>query len=139
VNPDVIIDVATLTGSQNVALGDEVGAMFVSNDELAERLAEASERSGEALWRLPLVDSYESHIESDVADMKNQGKPPKAGAIVAALLLRRFTDGKSWAHLDIAGPARADAARGYVTKGATAFSTRTLVEYLVALSNGANA
>ncbi|HEV3186900.1 MAG TPA: leucyl aminopeptidase family protein [Acidimicrobiales bacterium] len=135
-NPDAIIDVATLTGAQNVALGDEVGAMFVSNDELAERLAAASGRSGEALWRMPLVDSYETHIESDVADMKNIGKPPKAGSISAALLLRRFTDGRPWAHLDIAGPARSDAARGFVTKGATAFSTRTLVEYLVTLSDG---
>jgi leucyl aminopeptidase len=135
-NPDAIIDVATLTGAQSVALGDEVGAMFVSDDGLADRLAAASTRSGEALWRMPLVESYESHIESDVADMKNIGKPPKAGAISAALLLRRFTDGRPWAHLDIAGPGRSDTARGYVTKGATAFSTRTLVEYLVALSNG---
>jgi leucyl aminopeptidase len=135
-SPDAIIDVATLTGAQAVALGDEVGAMFVSNDELAERLSQASCRSGEALWRMPLVESYESHIDSDVADMKNIGKPPKAGAISAALLLRRFTAGRPWAHLDIAGPGRSDAARGYVTKGATAFSTRTLVEYLVALSKG---
>jgi leucyl aminopeptidase len=137
-SPDVIIDVATLTGAQNVALGDEVAAMFVSNDDLAQALAAASERSGEALWRMPLVDSYESHIESDVADMKNIGKPPRAGSIAAALLLRRFTDGRAWAHLDIAGPARADAARGYMTKGATAFSTRTLVEYLVALAESVN-
>jgi leucyl aminopeptidase len=133
-DPDVIVDVATLTGAQNVALGDEVGAMFVSNDDLATSLAQASERSGEAFWRMPLVDSYESHIESDIADMKNMGKPPKAGSIVAALLLRRFTGGKPWAHLDIAGPARAESPRGYVSKGATAYSARTLVEYLVELS-----
>jgi leucyl aminopeptidase len=133
-NAESIIDVATLTGAQNVALGDEVGAMFASNDELASLLGAASARSGEALWRMPLVDSYESHIESDVADMKNIGKPPRAGSIVAALLLRRFTNGRPWAHLDIAGPARADAARGYQTKGATAFAARTLLEYLSALA-----
>jgi leucyl aminopeptidase len=133
-NADTIIDVATLTGAQNVALGDEVGALFSSDDALAAALNEASERSGEQLWRMPLVDSYESHIESDVADMKNIGKPPRAGAISAALLLRRFTDGRAWAHLDIAGPARADAPRGYLNRGATAFSARTLVEYLQALS-----
>ncbi|HEY5104032.1 MAG TPA: leucyl aminopeptidase family protein [Acidimicrobiales bacterium] len=132
---DTIIDVATLTGAQNVALGDEMGAMFASTDELASLLAAASDRSGEALWRMPLFSNYETHIESDVADMKNLGKPPKAGAISAALLLRRFTNGRPWVHLDIAGPGRADAARGYQTKGATAFSTRTLVEYLVALAN----
>jgi leucyl aminopeptidase len=131
---DAIIDVATLTGAQNVALGDEVGALFSSDDELAAALAEASERSGEQLWRMPLVDSYESHIDSDVADMKNIGKPPRAGSIAAALLLRRFTDGRAWAHLDIAGPARADAPRGYLNRGATAFSARTLIEYLQALS-----
>ncbi|HEY5111659.1 MAG TPA: leucyl aminopeptidase family protein [Acidimicrobiales bacterium] len=133
-NADTIIDVATLTGAQNVALGDEVGAMYASTDELASLLAAASARSGEALWRMPLVDSYESHIESDVADMKNIGKPPRAGSITAALLLRRFTNGRAWAHLDIAGPGRAEAARGYQTKGATAFTARTLVEYLTALA-----
>ncbi len=131
---DAIIDVATLTGAQNVALGDEVGALFSSSDDLAAALVEASERSGEQLWRMPLIDSYESHIESDIADMKNMGKPPKAGSIVAALLLRRFTDGRVWAHLDIAGPSRAEAPRGYLNRGATAFSTRTLIEYLQALS-----
>jgi leucyl aminopeptidase len=133
-NADVIIDVATLTGAQNVALGDEVGALFSSDDELAAALTTASARAGEALWRMPLVDSYESHIESDVADMKNVGKPPRAGSIVAALLLRRFTDGRKWAHLDIAGPARCDAPRGLFGRGATAFSARTLAAYLQALA-----
>jgi leucyl aminopeptidase len=132
---DAIIDVATLTGAQNVALGDEVGALFASSDELAAQLLGASSRTGESLWRMPLVDSYESHFESDIADMKNMGKPPKAGSIIGALILRRFTGGKPWAHLDIAGPARSDASRGYVTRGATAFSLRTLIDYLSALSS----
>ena len=136
-NPDAIIDVATLTGAQAVALGDEVGAMFATTDELANYFARAGERSGELLWRMPLVASYESHIESDVADMKNIGKPGKAGAISAALLLQHFTDSRPWVHFDIAGPGRSDAARGYVTKGATAFSARTIVEFLVAVANEA--
>ena len=134
-NPDAIIDVATLTGAQRVALGDEVGAMFATTDELADYFARAGERSGEQLWRMPLVASYESHIESDVADMKNIGKPGSAGAIAAALLLQRFTDSRPWVHLDIAGPGRSEIARGYVTKGATAFSARTLVEFLVAVAD----
>jgi leucyl aminopeptidase len=134
-NPDAIIDVATLTGAQAVALGDEVGAFFASTDELANYFSEASAASGEQLWRMPLVSSYESHIESDIADMKNIGKPGRAGAISAALLLQRFTDGRPWVHLDIAGPGRADADKGYVTKGATAFSARTIVEFLFAVSN----
>jgi leucyl aminopeptidase len=137
-NPDAIIDVATLTGAQAVALGDEVGAIFASTDELANYFNEASSRSGEQLWRMPLVANYESHIESDIADMKNIGKTGRAGSISAALLLQRFTDGRPWVHLDIAGPGRADVARGYVTKGATAFSARTIVEFLSAVGEAAN-
>jgi leucyl aminopeptidase len=133
-NPDAIVDVATLTGAQVVALGDEVGAMYVTTEELADYFAEASERSGEMLWRMPLPATYESHIDSDVADMKNIGKTGQAGSISAALLLQRFTDGRPWVHLDIAGPARAESAKGYVTKGATAFSLRTIVEFLSAVA-----
>ena len=133
-NPDAIVDVATLTGAQTVALGDEVGAMYVTTEELANAFTIASERSGELLWRMPLVQRYESHIESDVADMKNIGKTGQAGSIAAALLLQRFTDGRPWVHLDIAGPGRADVARGYVTPGATAFGVRTIVEFLVTVA-----
>lgn len=129
-NPDAIIDVATLTGAQKAALGDQVGAMYATTDELAAYFASASARSGELLWRMPLVAGYESHIESDVADMKNTGKTGQAGSISAALLLQRFTDGRPWVHLDIAGPGRAEVTKGYVTKGGTAFSARTIVEFL---------
>ena len=137
-NPDAIVDVATLTGAQVVALGDEVGALYATTEELADYFVEASQRSGEALWRMPLASSYESHIDSDVADMKNIGKTGQAGSIAAALLLQRFTDGRPWVHLDIAGPARAEASRGYVTKGATAFSARTIVEFLSAVASATN-
>jgi leucyl aminopeptidase len=136
-NPDAIIDVATLTGAQRVALGDEVGAIFASTDEMADLFAIASARSGELLWRMPLVESYESDIESDVADMKNIGKIGSGGMITAALILRRFTDGRPWAHLDIAGPGRSDANRGYTTKGATAFGARAIVEFLEAVAEEA--
>jgi leucyl aminopeptidase len=136
-NPDAIIDVATLTGAQRVALGDEVGAIFTSTDELADYFAIASARSGELLWRMPLVESYESTIESDVADMKNMGKTGSGGMIAAALILQRFTDGRPWAHIDIAGPGRSDSNRGYTTKGATAFSARTIVEFLEAVAEEA--
>jgi leucyl aminopeptidase len=132
---DAIVDVATLTGAQAVALGDEVGALYASTDELAAAFAAASLRSGEKLWRMPLVENYESHIDSDVADMKNIGKAGRAGSISAALLLQRFTGSRPWVHLDIAGPARCDATRGYLTKGATAFSARTILEFLGAAAN----
>ena len=128
--PEAIVDVATLTGAQRVALGDEVGALFSSDDELADQLLAAAERAGEGLWRMPLVDAYAANLESDVADLRNVGRGPAGGAITAALVLRRFTGGRAWAHLDIAGPGRAETARGYVTRGATAFAARTLVEFL---------
>jgi leucyl aminopeptidase len=137
-NPDAIIDVATLTGAQRVALGDEVGAYFASTDELAVYFNHASAHSGEGLWRMPLVEEYESHIDSDVADMKNIGKAGNAGMISAALLLRRFTDGRPWVHLDIAGPGRSDSSRGYTTKGATAFSARAIVSFLDAVASNAS-
>lgn len=133
-DPDAIVDVATLTGAQAVALGDEIGALYASTDDLANYFLAASARSGEPLWRMPLFDGYESHIESDVADMKNIGKTGKAGSVSAALFLRRFTDARPWVHLDIAGPGRSEASRGYVTKGATAFSARTIVEFLEAVA-----
>jgi leucyl aminopeptidase len=136
-NPDAIIDVATLTGAQRVALGDEVGAIFTSTDELADYFEIASTRSGELLWRMPLVESYEADIESDVADIKNMGKIGSGGMITAALILQRFTDGRPWAHLDIAGPGRSDSVRGYTTKGATAFSARTIVEFLESVAEEA--
>ena len=136
-NPDAIVDVATLTGAQRVALGDEVGGIFTSTDELADYFAVASARSGELLWRMPLFGSYETSIESDVADMKNIGRPGNGAMITAALILQKFTDGRPWAHLDIAGPGRSDASRGYTTKGATAFSARTIVEFLEAVAEEA--
>ncbi len=128
--PDAIIDVATLTGAQAVATGDEIGVVYASDEDLAAGLLAASDVSGEAMCRFPLFDSYESHVESEVADMKNIGKPGKAGSISAALILRKFSGGLPWAHFDIAGPGRSDANRGYYTKGATAYAARTILEYL---------
>jgi leucyl aminopeptidase len=135
--PDAIIDVATLTGAQVVALGDEIGAIFASTDELADYFRDASARSGEPFWRMPLHSSYWAQVESEVADMKNVGKVGVGGSVVAALILEKFTDGRPWAHLDIAGPGRTESARGYATKGATAFGARTIVEFLEAVADEA--
>ena len=130
-NPDAIIDVATLTGAMCTALGDECAGFFASTDELSVRVMDASDQSGEGFWPMPLFAQYEKDIASEVADMKNRGKPNGwGGAIWAALFLQRFTDGRPWAHLDIAGPARANSARGYTTKGGTAWGTRTLIALL---------
>jgi leucyl aminopeptidase len=130
-SPDAIIDVATLTGAARVALGPDVAAIFGTDTELVGRLRSFGTEQGEALWELPLVDSYESHLESEVADVKNIGKPGQAGTIVAAVFLQRFAKGHAWAHLDIAATGRAERDDGYLVKGGTAFSLRTLVAYLL--------
>ena len=135
--PDAIIDIATLTGAQVVALGDDMGALFATDDTLASDLLAASSAAGEPFWQLPLIDAYDTQLESDVADLKNLGKPGSAGAVTAALFLRHFTNGAKWAHLDIAGPSRADSAKGYYQRGATAFGARTLLQYLVTRSRQA--
>ena len=128
--PDAIIDLATLTGACVVALGNSVAGLFGSDEGLITDVREASARAGEATWPLPLYADYRSQIDSDVADMKNIGKPGQAGAITAALLLERFVDGTAWVHLDVAGPARTDEDKGVLTKGATGFGVRTLLELL---------
>ena len=133
-DPDAIVDVATLTGAQKVALGDEIGAYFATTDELAAYVAAAAATSGEPMWRMPIYPSYDAQVESEIADVKNMGKVGVGGALVAALVLRRFTGGRPWVHLDVAGPARADAERGYTTRGATAFGLRTLVAMLEAVA-----
>jgi leucyl aminopeptidase len=129
--PDAIIDVATLTGAVRVALGTEVSAIMGSDPTLIDALRACGEQEGEPLWELPLVDRYESHLDSEVADVKNIGKPQNGGTIVAGLFLRRFTSGRPWAHLDVAATGRAEADEGYIVKGATGFSLRTLVAYLL--------
>jgi leucyl aminopeptidase len=128
--PDAIIDLATLTGAIVAALGTSVAGTFTNNDALSQRVAAASERAAEATWPMPLPDVYKKHIESDVADMKNMGKSGQAGAISAALLLARFVGDVPWVHLDIAGPAWSDENEGYTTKGGTGFGVRTLLELL---------
>ena len=128
--PDAIIDVATLTGAAVVALGTGVAAILGNDDELVEELIAAGASAAEPLWRLPLVEAYESHIESDMADMKNIGSAGEAGTISAGLFLQRFTGSTPWAHLDIAGTGRSDKSSGYLSKGGTAFSLRTLLGYL---------
>ena len=100
--PDAVIDLATLTGAAVVALGKEIAGLFGTDDELVAAVREAGARAGEASWPLPLFADYAAHIESEVADMKNMGRPGQAGTISAALLLREFVGDVPWAHLDIA-------------------------------------
>ena len=125
--PDAIVDLATLTGAAVVALGKEVAGLLGNDDALIEDVRAAGDRAGESLWPLPLPDDYRSHIDSEVADMRNVGRPGQAGTIAAAMLLREFVADVPWAHLDIAGPARSEEVRYYLTKGGTGFGVRTLV------------
>jgi leucyl aminopeptidase len=126
--PDAIIDIATLTGAQVVALGRKVAGVMANDDALLNRVQAAAETAGEPVWPLPLVDAYRADIDSNVADIKNIGKAGQAGTIIAGLFLREFVGDRPWAHLDIAGPAFTDADDGYWVKGATGFGVRVLVE-----------
>ncbi len=102
--PDAIVDLATLTGAVVVALGKDVAGLLGNDQALADDVRAAGARAGESLWQLPMPEDYRSHIESEVADMKNVGRPGQAGTIAAAMLLREFVADVPWAHLDIAGP-----------------------------------
>jgi leucyl aminopeptidase len=126
--PDVLIDVATLTGAARVALGMEIGAYFANDDALAAQLEQASADSGEPIWRMPLEHHYVKQLESPVADARND--PGTPGAITAALFLQPFVGDVAWAHLDIAGPARAAADGPVLSHGATGFGARLLAHYL---------
>jgi leucyl aminopeptidase len=126
--PDAVIDLATLTGAAIVALGKEIAGLMGNDEELRDAVQAAGSAAGEPSWPLPLPADYAAHIESELADMKNVGRPGQAGAISAALLLQEFVGDVPWAHLDIAGPSRTDDHRWYYTKGASGFGVRTLVE-----------
>jgi leucyl aminopeptidase len=128
--PDAIVDVATLTGAQRVALGDSVAAVMGTDEALVTRVTRAGVAAGEPCWELPLVRAYRKQLDSDVADLRNVAAKPAAGSIMAALFLKEFTAGRPWAHLDIAAPSWADSDDGWLTKGGTGWGTRTLIELL---------
>lgn len=128
--PDILIDLATLTGSAVRTFGYHAAGLFSKNDELAEELYKASEQTGEKIWRLPMWDVYLDDIKSDVADVRNYSGRPMAGAIGAAKFLEFFTENHpAWAHLDIAGVAFSDS-EFTIQKSATGFGVRLLLEYL---------
>jgi leucyl aminopeptidase len=131
--PDVLVDLATLTGAVTVALGRRTAGLFASDDGLAAALTAAAESAGERLWRLPLVEEYRAAIASPVADLANIGRAldVSGGSITAAMFLREFTGGLPWAHLDIAGTARSDTDDGDVSRGGTGWGVRTLLAWLL--------
>lgn len=130
---DVVVDVATLTGAAKVALGLTTAALYTGDDDLAEAFAAAARTSGEKVWRMPLTDEYRFALDSSVADLANvaAGKATgPAGSIEAALFLREFAGDRPWVHLDAAGPARAVATKGELTKGATGWGARLFLTWL---------
>jgi leucyl aminopeptidase len=126
--PDLTIDVATLTGAAAVALGKEVAAVFGSDSDVSSQILEAASRAGEEFWELPLFGGYRKSIDSNVADIKNISGGRYGGAIVAALFLKEYAGDGPWAHLDIAGPARSQETTGELVKGASGVGVRTLIE-----------
>ena len=133
--PDLTVDVATLTGAAVVALGKEVAAVFASDSDVARRVLEAAGTAGEVFWEMPLHKGYRKSIDSNVADIKNISGSRYGGAIVAALFLAEYAGDGPWAHLDIAGPARSHETTGERVKGASGVGVRTLVELARQMGN----
>jgi leucyl aminopeptidase len=125
--PAAVIDIATLTGACVVALGDVNTGLFATDDALAADLLQAAKTAVDPAWRMPVEDEYQDQLKSNFADMANIGAPGKAGAVVAACFLARFTKNYRWAHLDIAGTAWKSGAN----KGATGRPVPLLAHYLM--------
>lgn len=136
-DPAVLVDVATLTGAASVGLGRRHAALYSDCDDLAAELEEAAGVSGERVWRMPLVDDYAVEVESDLADLRHvtadRTRFDGGGSISAALFLRELVGERRWAHLDVAGPSRADKDEHEVCKGATGWGARLLLHWLRAL------
>jgi len=124
---DRLIDLATLTGSCVVALGEDVAGAFTNDQGWCDEVLAAAKRAGEEVWQLPMFDHYAEQLKSDVADVKNTGTR-WGGAITAAKFLEKFIDKRPWVHLDIAGPAYANSSKPHREGGGTGCMVRTLVE-----------
>jgi len=138
-SPDVLIDVATLTGAQVVALGPLVGGVMANDDGLRDEVVDAARRAGEAMWPMPLPAELAKGLESPVADLANVPSDGRGGGmLVAGLFLKEFVpSGVRWAHLDIAGPAFNESGpHGYTPKGGTGAATRALVQIAQDMADG---
>ena len=134
-NPDYLVDIATLTGAATLGLGRQYGAMYTRDSKLARNLNQIGEYIGDRIWHMPLIDDYEIALDSDIADLNHLGNKFKfqAGSVTAALFLEKFVGKRNWVHLDIAGPARSEADAGENPKGGTGFGVRLLTEWLATL------
>ena len=137
-SPDVLVDVATLTGAQVVSLGTRVAGVMANDDALRDAVVDAAGRAGEAMWPMPLPSELRKGLESSVADLTNVAPDRNGGMLVAGLFLREFVPlGVRWAHLDIAGPSYNDGPpHGYTPKGGTGAATRALVQIAQDIADG---
>ncbi len=135
-DPDYLIDIATLTGSATLGLGRGYAAMYTRDEKLAVELMAVGEACGERVWHMPLVDDYLDSLTSDVADLNHAADRGdySAGSVTAALYLEHFAKDARWVHLDIAGPARSESDAGENVKGGTGFGVRFLLDWIVSLS-----
>ena len=135
-DPDYVVDIATLTGAATLGLGRQYAAMYTRNTQLARTISEIGERTGDRVWHMPLIDDYTDGLESDIADLNHTANKGHygAGSVTAALFLEQFVGDRQWVHLDIAGTARSESDSGENPKGGTGFGVRLLVEWLTSLS-----
>ncbi|MBN1586406.1 MAG: leucyl aminopeptidase [Candidatus Omnitrophica bacterium] len=127
--PDVVVDLATLTGACVVALGNEAAGLFSQDTKLVDQLVAAGTRTGDRVWPMPLWPEYGQMIKGDAADLKNIGGRD-AGAITAAAFLQNFVQDYRWAHLDIAGTGWTEKGKPTAAKGATGFGVRLLLDWM---------
>ncbi|OGG02990.1 hypothetical protein A2W14_04410 [Candidatus Gottesmanbacteria bacterium RBG_16_37_8] len=128
--PDEIIDLATLTGACQVALGQDIAGLFGNNESLLHSLERASKETGEQVWRMPLSEQYKELNKSKIADIKNIQTGRYGGAITAALFLQEFVGTTAWAHLDIAGPAYIEKDTPLTPTGGAGFGVRLVLHYI---------
>ena len=128
--PQMLIDLATLTGACVVALGEKIAGVFSNDEHLAASIVSAGEKTHERCWRMPLPDDYKELLKSDFADINNMPSSRWGSAITAALFLSEFVGDTSWAHIDIAGPAYLKKENSYCEPGGTGFGVRLLMELL---------
>ena len=131
-DPDYLVDVATLTGAATLGLGRQYAAMYTRDNSLAKKLHLVGNTVGEKVWQMPLVDEYEVALESDIADFNHTADKYdfSAGSVTAALFLEKFVGDRKWVHFDIAGPGRSEVDAGENIKGGTGFATRLLLGWL---------
>jgi leucyl aminopeptidase len=137
-SPDLLIDVATLTGAQLIALGPRIMGVMANDDAVLDGVVDAAKRAGEGAWPMPLPEELRKGLDSPVADIANVSQERSGGMLVAGLFLREFVpDGVRWAHLDIAGPAYHEGEPyGYTPKGGTGAAVRLLVQVALDVADG---